>query len=137
MRFARVGERVLAAKETTARNASREYEVLRQLRHMGTPSVVPVAVVTDRRAPDGTELPAVLLTEHLAFSLPYRVLFSDNPDPEIANKLVDALALLLVQLHLAGFYWGTPPCRTPCSCAMPGPSRHAWWMRRPASCTRG
>ena len=106
VRFARVGERVLAAKETTARNASREYEVLRQLRHMGTPSVVPVAVVTDRRAPDGTELPAVLLTEHLAFSLPYRVLFSDNPDPEIANKLVDALALLLVQLHLAGFYWG-------------------------------
>lgn len=106
VRFARVGERVLAAKETTARNASREYEVLRQLRHMGTPSVVPVAVVTDRRAPDGTELPAVLLTEHLAFSLPYRVLFSDNPDAEIADKLVDALALLLVQLHLAGFYWG-------------------------------
>lgn len=106
VRFARVGRRVLAAKETTARNAAREYEILRRLRHIGTPSVVPVAVVTDRRAPDGAELPAVLLTEHLAFSLPYRVLFSDNPDAEIADKLVDALALLLVQLHLAGFYWG-------------------------------
>ncbi|WP_144793648.1 DUF4032 domain-containing protein [Kocuria palustris] len=106
VRFARVGRRVLAAKETTARNASREYDVLRRLRQMGTPSVVPVAVVTGRRAPDGGELPAVLLTEHLAFSLPYRVLFSDNPDAEIADKLVDALALLLVQLHLAGFYWG-------------------------------
>lgn len=106
VRFAQVGERVLAAKETTARNAAREYEMLRRLRQLGTPSVVPVAVVTDRHAPDGEELPAVLLTEHMAFSLPYRVLFSGNPDAEIAEKLVDALALLLVQLHLAGFYWG-------------------------------
>lgn len=106
VRFAQVGDSVLAAKETTAPNAAKEYEMLRRLRHMGTPSVVPVAVVTGRHTPQGEELPAVLLTEHLAFSLPYRVLFSGHPDPEIADKLVDALALLLVQLHLAGFYWG-------------------------------
>lgn len=106
VRFAQVGNRVLAAKETTPRNASREYDLLRRLRQLGTPCVVPVAVITDRHSRDGTDLPAVLLTEHMNFSLPYRTLFSENPDPTIANKLVDALALLLVQLHLAGFYWG-------------------------------
>lgn len=106
VRFAQVGGRVLAAKETTARNAAREYDLLRRLRHLGTPCVVPVAVVTERHSRDGQELPAVLLTEHLNFSLPYRVLFSEHPDADIADKLVDALALLLVQLHLAGFYWG-------------------------------
>lgn len=106
VRFAQVGDRVLAAKETTARNAAKEYELLRRLRQLGTPCVVPVAVVTDRHSRDGEDLPAVLLTEHLNFSLPYRVLFSEHPDATIADKLVDALALLLVQLHLAGFYWG-------------------------------
>lgn len=106
VRFAQVGDRVLAAKETTARNAAREYELLRRLRQLGTPCVVPVAVVTQRHTVEGDELPAVLLTEHMNFSLPYRVLFSEHPDAVIANKLVDALALLLVQLHLAGFYWG-------------------------------
>lgn len=106
VRFAQVGNRVLAAKETTARNAAREYDLLRRLRQLGTPGVVPVAVVTERHSRDGEDLPAVLLTEHLNFSLPYRVLFSEHPDAHIANKLVDALALLLVQLHLAGFYWG-------------------------------
>lgn len=106
VRFAQVGDRVLAAKETTARNAAREYDLLRRLRQLGTPGVVPVAVVTDRHSRDGEDLPAVLLTEHLNFSLPYRVLFSEHPDSIIADKLVDALALLLVQLHLAGFYWG-------------------------------
>lgn len=106
VRFAQVGDRVLAAKETTARNASREYDLLRRLRQLGAPCVVPVAVITERHNPAGEHLPAVLLTEHMNFSLPYRVLFSEHPDGEIANKLVDALALLLVQLHLAGFYWG-------------------------------
>lgn len=106
VRFAQVGDRVLAAKETTARNAAREYDLLRRLRQLGTPGVVPVAVVTERHTAEGDELPAVLLTEHMNFSLPYRVLFSEHPDAVIANKLVDALALLLVQLHLAGFYWG-------------------------------
>lgn len=106
VRFAQVGDRVLAAKETTARNAAREYDLLRRLGQLGTPGVVPVAVVTDRHTADGEELPAVLLTKHMDFSLPYRVLFSEHPDAVIADKLVDALALLLVQLHLAGFYWG-------------------------------
>ncbi|MDO4919272.1 DUF4032 domain-containing protein [Kocuria sp.] len=106
VRFARVGERVVAVKETTAHYARREYGLLRTLQRMGTPSVVPDSVVTDRYSPDGQELPAALVTDHLSFSLPYRAIFEQVPSPDTIERLVDALALLIVQLHLSGFYWG-------------------------------
>ena len=38
--------------------------------------------------------------------LPYRALFARNLRPDTAERLIDALAVLLVRLHLAGFYWG-------------------------------
>jgi hypothetical protein len=46
------------------------------------------------------------MTKHLEFSLPYRALFSSTLRQDTANRLLDALALLLVRLHLIGFYWG-------------------------------
>ena len=67
---------------------------------------MPVGVITGRRAPDGEPLEAVLITEHLQFSLPYRALFSQDLRPDTATRLIDALAVLLVRLHLVGFYWG-------------------------------
>ena len=106
VRFARVGERVVAVKETTAHYARREYGLLRRLQRMGTPSVVPDSVVTDRCSAEGEPLPAALVTDHLSFSLPYRAIFEQVPSPGTIERLVDALALLIVQLHLSGFYWG-------------------------------
>src|SRR5690606_37741055 len=47
-----------------------------------------------------------LVTAHLRFSLPYRALFTQTLRPDTATRLVDALALLLVRLHTAGFFWG-------------------------------
>src|SRR5690606_28845421 len=55
---------------------------------------------------NGERLEAVLITEHLQFSLPYRALFSQSLRPDTATRLIDALAVLLVRLHLVGFYWG-------------------------------
>ncbi|MCT2021326.1 DUF4032 domain-containing protein [Kocuria marina] len=106
VRFARVGEKVVAVKETTPYYARREYGLLRKLQRMTTPSVVPDSVVTDRYSPDGELLPAALVTEHLSFSLPYRTIFEQVPAPGTIDRLVDALASLIVQLHLSGFYWG-------------------------------
>ncbi|HEY5249228.1 MAG TPA: DUF4032 domain-containing protein, partial [Dermatophilaceae bacterium] len=63
-------------------------------------------VVSGRVDADGEELDACLLTRHLRFSLPYRALFSQNLRPDTAVRLIDALAVLLVRLHLAGFWWG-------------------------------
>jgi len=53
-------------------------------------------------------LDGVLITRHLEFSLPYRVLFGGTGTgvPDLRNKLLDALAHLLARLHLAGFFWG-------------------------------
>ena len=48
----------------------------------------------------------MLITKHLSFSLPYRALFSQSLRPDTATRLIDALAVLLVRLHLVGFYWG-------------------------------
>ena len=106
VRFARVGGRVVAVKETTAHYARREYGLLRSLQRMGAPSVVPDSVVTDRISEDGEQLPAALVTDHLSFSLPYRAIFEQVPARDTIERLVDALALLIVQLHLSGFYWG-------------------------------
>ncbi len=106
VRFARLSGRVVAVKEIGEYVAFREYELLRQLRRLDVPSVVPVGVVSGRHSPDGEALEAALVTEHLQFALPYRVLFSQSLRPDTATRLIDALAVLLVRLHLVGFYWG-------------------------------
>jgi hypothetical protein len=68
--------------------------------------VRPVGVVTGREDADDEDLPCALLTEHLAFSLPYRALFAHGMSVESLPSMVDALVVLLVRLHLADFYWG-------------------------------
>ncbi len=106
VRFVRLGGRVLAIKEISESVAFREYDLLRQLRKLEIPAVRPVGVVTGRRDDDGEPLEAALVTEHLAFSLPYRAVFSQALRPDTAARLIDALAVLLVRVHLVGFYWG-------------------------------
>jgi hypothetical protein len=106
VRIVQVNGQFLAAKETTEATALREYHLLRDLERLDQPAVVPRGVVTGRVDGAGEPLPAVLLTEHLHYSLPYRVVFRNGLRPGEAPLLVDALAVLLVRLHLVGFYWG-------------------------------
>jgi hypothetical protein len=106
VRFVKMSGRVIAVKEIGETVAYREYELLRQLSRIDVPSVEPVGVITGRRSPEGEPLEAVLITQHLQFSLPYRALFSQALQPDTADRLIDALAVLMVRLHLAGFYWG-------------------------------
>jgi hypothetical protein len=105
VRFVRLNGVVYAIKEVEEAYAQREYELLFDLVRRGLPTVEPFGVVLDRVTPDGEPLPAGLITKHLEFSLPYRALFSSSLRPETANRLLDALTVLLVQLHLAGFSW--------------------------------
>jgi hypothetical protein len=106
VRIVRIGDRTYAAKETVEPIAFREYQMLRDLQRIRLPAVVPEGVVTGRLDANGEELPAVLLTEHLQFSLPYRSLFSHGMTAESLPSLVDAMVVLLVRLHLADLYWG-------------------------------
>ena len=106
VRFVKLSGRVIAVKEIGESVAYREYELLRALSRIGVPSVEPVGVITGRQDSNGERLEAVLVTEHLQFSLPYRALFSQSLQPDTTGRLIDALTVLLVRLHLAGFYWG-------------------------------
>ncbi len=106
VRFARLSGRVYAIKEISTRYAKREYQLLWDLARHDAPAVEPVAVVTGRTAPDGSELDSALITRHLQFSLPYRAVLSGSVRPDTLTRLLDALAVLLVRLHLTGFYWG-------------------------------
>ncbi|MEU3170190.1 DUF4032 domain-containing protein [Streptosporangium sp. NPDC006930] len=106
VRFARLSGKVYAIKEISEYYAKREYRLLWDLSRMDTPSVEPVAVVTGRTGSDGEPLDSALITQHLQFSLPYRAVMSGTVRPETLNRLLDALAVLLVRLHISGFYWG-------------------------------
>jgi hypothetical protein len=106
VRFVQLSGNVLAAKEINAELARHEYDLLRLLRRLGLPAVEPLGIVSGRTDTDGDDLDPVLLTRHLQFSLPYRAVFSQSLGPETGTRLVDALAVLLVRLHLSGFYWG-------------------------------
>ncbi len=106
VRFVRVGEHTCAVKETDELIARREYHLLRDLQKLGLPTVVPQAVVTGRKDAAGEWLPSALVTRHLRFSLPYRSLFARGMRADSLPTLIDALVVLLVRLHLAGFFWG-------------------------------
>jgi hypothetical protein len=97
---------IYAVKETVSEFANREYAALRELRRLQAPSVDPIAVVEGRKDINGEELPCVLATRFLPYSLPYRVVLSGALSPHDISNMANALALLLVRLHLLGFWWG-------------------------------
>lgn len=106
VRFVNLDDRIIAVKEIGTHAAKHEYLMLRTLMRLGEPCVRPLAVITGRRDGNGAELNSVLVTEHLAFSLPYRALFAAKMKPDTATRIIDSLAVLLVRLHLVGFFWG-------------------------------
>jgi hypothetical protein len=106
VRFVHLGGYVVAVKETSAELAQREYDMLRTLQRLDIPCVDPVAVITNRTDENGEPLESALVTRHLKFSLPYRALYSQTLRPDTATRLVDAAAVLLVRLHIVGFFWG-------------------------------
>jgi hypothetical protein len=116
VRFVNYDGQLYALKELPQRIAEKEYRLLRELDDEGIPVVEVVGVVSGRgtvRVDSGVpsvsevvEMDAVLITRHLDFSLPYRTLFTGRGIPDLRDKLLDALAQLLVRLHLIKFFWG-------------------------------
>lgn len=97
---------VYAVKETVSEFANREYKILRELTHMNAPCVEQIAVVEGRTDKNGEELPCAIVTRFLPYSLPYRVLLSGSVTAHDITTMASALALLIVRLHLLGFWWG-------------------------------
>lgn len=102
--FVSYGHAVYALKELPEPVAEREYDLLSLLEERRLPAVTPVGRARVRHE-DGEEA-GVLVTRFLDGSLPYRTLFRDAGLVRYRDRLLDAMAGLLVRLHLAGFYWG-------------------------------
>ena len=102
VRFVKLNGSFYALKELPPPLADREYRLLTELAAREVPAVEPIGVVSERRG----DLPDVLITRHLEFSLPYRLLLRGETLPAPEPSIRASLAELLVRLHLAGFFWG-------------------------------
>jgi len=106
VRFVELERQLYALKELPPPLAAREYRVLTALEEGEVPAVEPIGIADDRRSATGDELPAVLITRYLEYSLPYRLILGRAVLPAPEPSIRAALGELLVRLHLAGFFWG-------------------------------
>ena len=103
VRFVVSDRRTYALKEEPLRVATAEFDVLRHLEGLGLPAVTAVGLAA---APERDS--AILVTEYLSYSIQYRRLLMRVPAGPSASRdrLLDAMAWLLVDLHRTGVYWG-------------------------------
>ncbi|HET7702650.1 MAG TPA: DUF4032 domain-containing protein [Candidatus Limnocylindrales bacterium] len=103
VRFLVSSGRLYALKELPLPVARREYEVLLHLEGLALPTVEAAGVA---EAPARSS--AILVTKFLAHSLQYRRLLMRLPvgPGQYRDRLLDAMAFLLVDLHRSGVYWG-------------------------------
>ena len=92
-----------ALKELPSGVAQTEFKALRHLEELRLPAVKPVGTV-QLRTPERKA--STLITTYLDHALPYRMLFMQTSLNRYRDHLLDAMAGLLVQLHLAGIFWG-------------------------------
>ena len=103
VRFLVANDRTYALKEEPLIVGRTEFDVLRHLEALGLPAVHAVGIA---ESPERDS--AILMTEYLAFSIQYRRLLMRFPLGRGAyrDRLLDAMAWLLVDLHRAGVFWG-------------------------------
>lgn len=104
VQFVGYGSRAWAIKRTSVHAAEKEYNVLSAALERRLPCVEPGGwlVVRDTNG----ERAGMMVTPFLAESIPYRSLFRGRGLERYRERLLDAMAGLVVRLHLAGFYWG-------------------------------
>lgn len=104
--FVAYDEGVYAVKELPRRPAHFEYNVLRELEVRGSFSAIPAGLVARSWLDPHDEQAAAVITRYVEHSFPYRQLVSGPGFGRRRGQLLDAMASLLVELHLAGCYWG-------------------------------
>ena len=92
-----------ALKELAPGIAGLEFDILEKLETLNLPAVRAVACL-QTQTNQGER--SVLVTRFLEGSIPFRVLFMSPSLESYQRHLLDAIASLLVQLHLAGVFWG-------------------------------
>jgi hypothetical protein len=104
--FVSYDEGLYAIKELPRHLAHHEYDSLRALQDRLRPIAPPVGVVERGWVPADEEWSSAIITEFVPFTFTYRELISGGGFGARRNQMLDAFASLLVELHLAGCYWG-------------------------------
>jgi hypothetical protein len=120
VKFVEADDLLWAVKDMPPRVAVKEYDVLRRLEDMGLPAVRPAGLVLQPEFDT-----AILVTRYLEGSWQYRRLFMRLPPDQSKHRerLLDAMAGLLVELHRHGVFWGD------CSLANTLFSRDGQWLQ--------
>lgn len=106
VRFLQCEEYIYVIKELPVRAAQRDYEILTKLEDLDVHSASPIALVTGRHQDHGAERSAAIITKYIPYSLSYFELLEGPGFGFRRDKMLDAFASILVQLHLCGCFWG-------------------------------
>ena len=106
VRFVALEDVTYALKELPVIPGRRDYEVLRLLEERNAPAVRPVGLAIRGGADPTAEGAAVLITRFADRAIPYRHVMADGALGDLRPALLDAVAGLLVELHLYGCFWG-------------------------------
>ncbi len=101
--FVNYSGHLYAIKELPWGVAEREFSILTELEKLHLPSVAPAGYANFQHEHTSS---SVLITHYLEGALPYRMLFMNRGLKTYSKYLLDAISGLLVQLHLAGVFWG-------------------------------
>ncbi len=103
VRFVEADRVLYALKELPRRVAAKEYRVLRELDAAELPAVRPLGLVEQYDSGN-----AILVTRYLDHSWQYRRLFQrlGTGPSKHRDRLLDAMAMLVVDLHRSGVFWG-------------------------------
>lgn len=104
--FVSYPEGVYAIKELPIRHAKQEYDALRKLEERSTRSARPVGLIERNWLDDHAEASAAVITRYVDHAFPYRDLVDGSGFGGRRGQVRDALSGLLVELHLAGCFWG-------------------------------
>ena len=104
--FVAYNEGVYAIKELPLPVARHEFEALRTLEERTTRTARAVGLIERGWWDDHDEGAGVVITQFAEYAFPYRELVSGAGFGRHRGRLLDAFAGLLVELHLAGAYWG-------------------------------
>jgi hypothetical protein len=103
VRFVEADDVLFALKELPTRVADKEYRVLRELEARELPAVRTIGRVEQPESGN-----AILITRYLEHSWQFRRLFQRLPQgpSKHRERLLDAMASLVVDLHRSGVFWG-------------------------------
>jgi len=110
-----------AIKETSPHMAARELRNLQEIERRGIPTLTPVGTVTVAAPPLAVDAPAAggvpqyisgdrgyIITRLAARVVPHVFLYRLPLTRRTKRRLLSAVAVLMIELHEHGIYWGDP-----------------------------